>query len=325
MSNGVLVIFDQNQGQVRHVVPEILTVARELGVGAVTALTFGVRASETLETLGEYGAAQAVIWEHEPFTRYSSDGFADAIVELVPQVDPSVILFPASAWGKDLSPRVAELLGAGLVTDCLSLRTDANQRVIATRPIYAGKALAEVAVETPIQMFSMRPNINKAISHPVKPQVLDWTPSIGENSFRSVVVEVRQAESGTKEVTEADIVVSGGRGLKAPENFALLDQLAEVLGAAVGSSRPVADDGWVPHSYHIGQTGKVVSPTVYFAIGISGAIQHLAGISGSKYIVAINSDPEAPIFKVANYGVVGDLFQVVPALTEEIRKIKANS
>ncbi|MCL4496123.1 MAG: electron transfer flavoprotein subunit alpha/FixB family protein [Firmicutes bacterium] len=325
MSEGVLVIFDQNQGQVRHVVPEILSVARELDQGTVTALTFGTGASETLDTLGEYGADQVLFWEQEPFTRYSSDGFADAIAALVPQIDPSVILFPASAWGKDLSPRVAELLGAGLATDCLTLRTDTSHRVIATRPVYAGKALAEVAVETPIQIFSVRPNINKAIPDPKKPKVLDWPPHIADNSFRAVVVERREVQSGVKELTEADIIVSGGRGLKAPENFKLLDQLAEVLGAAVGSSRPVADDGWVPHSYHIGQTGKVVSPTVYFAVGISGAIQHLAGISGSKYIVAINNDPEAPIFKVANYGVVGDLFQVIPLLTEEVRKIKAIS
>ncbi len=325
MSQGVLVIFDQNQGQVRHVVPEMLTVARQIGVGSVTALTFGTGASKTLDTLGEYGADQAIFWEQEPFTRYSSDGFADAIVELVPKIDPSIILFPATAWGKDLSPRIAELLGAGLATDCLSLRREADQQVIATRPVYAGKALADVVIETPLQIFSLRPNINRAVPHSVNPQVLELNPHIAETSFRSVVVELRQAQSDVKEVTEADIVVSGGRGLKASENFALLDQLAAVLGAAVGSSRPVADDGWVPHSYHIGQTGKVVSPTVYFAVGISGAIQHLAGISGSKYIVAINNDAEAPIFKVANYGVVGDLFQVIPALTEEIRKIKADS
>ncbi|OLZ09837.1 electron transfer flavoprotein subunit alpha/FixB family protein [Sulfobacillus thermosulfidooxidans] len=325
MSSGVLVIFDQNQGQVRHVVLEILTVARNLALGSVTALTFGTDASKTLNMLGEYGADQVLFWEQDPFTRYSSDGFADAIASVVPELDPAVILFPASAWGKDLSPRLAELLNAGLATDCLSLRTNEENRVIATRPMYAGKVLAEVQIDTPIQMFSIRPNINAAVPSPTTPVVLDIAPVISEDSFKAVVTERKEVQSGVQELTEADIIVSGGRGIKAAENFKLLDQLAEVLGAAVGSSRPVADDGWVPHSYHIGQTGKVVSPTVYFAIGISGAIQHLAGISGSKYIVAINNDPEAPIFKVANYGIVGDLFQVVPRLTEEIRALKAKN
>ncbi len=325
MSQGVFVIFDQNQGQVRHVVLEVLTMARQLELGSVTTLTFGANASQTLKVLGEYGADQAIFWDQEPFTRYSSDGFADAIAHVVPHVNPAVILFPASAWGKDLSPRVADLIGAGLATDCLSLRVSTDNRVTAVRPIYAGKALAEVAIETPVQMFSIRPNIHKAIPDPKTPTVLDLAPVVSPDSFQSVVTERKEAQTGVQELTEADIIVSGGRGMKAPENFKLLDELATVLGAAVGSSRPVADEGWVPHSYHIGQTGKVVSPTVYFAVGISGAIQHLAGISGSKYIVAINNDAEAPIFKVANYGIVGDLFQVLPLLTEEIRALKANN
>ncbi|PSR37751.1 MAG: electron transfer flavoprotein subunit alpha/FixB family protein [Sulfobacillus thermosulfidooxidans] len=321
MANGVLVIFDQNAGDIRHVVLEMLTVARSLGKGPVTALTFGTDAAKTLPKLAEYGADRAVFWES--YTQYSSDGFSAAIAQSFPQFDADVILFPANAWGKDLSARLSEVLGAGLAADCLHLEAEASGRVKAIRPVYAGKALAEVVINTPVQMFSLRPNINAAEVHQVTPEILDIAPSVDPATFQAVVVERKEAQTGTIELTEADIIVSGGRGMKAPENFQLLDALAAALGAAVGSSRPVADEGWVPHSYHIGQTGKVVSPTVYFAIGISGAIQHLAGISGSKYIVAVNNDPEAPIFKVANYGIVGDLFEVVPRLTEEIQALKA--
>lgn len=323
MAEGVLVIFDQNNGEIRHVVLEMLTVARSLGDGPVTALTFGKDARNTLAKLAEYGAEQVLFWDGDAYARYSSDGFAAAIAEAVPELGPDVILFPATAWGKDLSARLAGVLKAGLATDCLHLEAGEGGRVKAVRPVYAGKALAEVTVNTPVQMFSLRPNVNAAVPAPATPEILNISPAVDSAAFQAVVVERNEAQGGVLELTEADIIVSGGRGIKAPENFKLLDDMAQALGAAVGSSRPVADEGWVPHSYHIGQTGKVVSPTVYFAVGISGAIQHLAGISGSKYIVAINSDPEAPIFKVANYGIVGDLFQVVPRLTEEIKTVKA--
>ncbi len=322
MFSGVLVVFDQSDGNIRHVVAEMLTVARNLDCGPVTALTFGPGADMTAGEIGRYGADQAIFWDTEAFARYSSDGFAEALAQSLPEVGARIVIFPATAWGKDLSARLAEVIGAGLATDCLHLEADSQGRVTALRPIYAGKALVEVSVNTEVQIFSLRPNINAAVENPKTPNVLAIQPHTDGAEFQAVVVERNEAQGGTVELTEADMIVSGGRGIKGPENFKLLDELAQALGAAVGSSRPVADDGWVPHSYHIGQTGKVVSPTVYLAVGISGAIQHLAGISGSKYIVAINNDPEAPIFKVANYGIVGDLFQVVPALTTEVRTLK---
>ncbi|MCY0864105.1 MAG: electron transfer flavoprotein subunit alpha/FixB family protein [Sulfobacillus sp.] len=322
MAEGILVVLDQENGRVRRVAYEMLSRAQEIAPGTVTALTFGPGAETLAETLGRYGADQVVALTGDAFTRYSSDGWAEAVRQVVEVIDPVALFFPATAWGKDLSPRVAGLLEAGLATDCTEIHPSEGGRLEAVRPVYAGKAFQRVRIDTPRQLFSLRPNIQPVIEHGRPGQLRPVTVSVSPDQFQAVVTAVENNAGGTVELTEADIIVSGGRGIKAPENFKILEGLAEVLGAALGSSRPVADEGWVPHSYHIGQTGKVVSPTVYFAVGISGAIQHLAGISGSKYIVAINSDPDAPIFKAANYGIVGDLFQVVPHLTEEIRRLK---
>lgn len=320
MAQGILVVFEQNGGKVRRVALELLSRAQELAPGEVTALTFGSGAEATREQIGRYGADRAAFLSGDAFARYSSDGFAQALAHAVEQLDPRAIFFPATAWGKDLAPRVAGLIQAGLATDCTEVHRRENGAFYGVRPIYAGKAFAKVAINTPRQLFSLRPNIQKIVESGRAAEVLTVDPRISPDQFQAVVTEVRSNSSEKLELTEAEMIVSGGRGMKGPENFKMLDELASVLGAAVGSSRPVADEGWVPHSYHIGQTGKVVSPNVYFAVGISGAIQHLAGISGSKYIVAINSDAEAPIFKAANYGIVGDLFKVVPALTEAIRQ-----
>lgn len=324
MAHGILVVLEQNAGKVRRVAYEMLSRAQQLAPGEVTALTFGPGAEEVREALGQYGADQVVALTAEAFSRYSSDGFARAVVQVVDALDPLAVFFPATAWGKDLAPRVAGMLKAGLASDCTEVDRGDDGRLYAVRPIYAGKAFARVAVDTPRQLFSLRPNIQKIIESHRPGELLALDPGVDPSSFRAVVTEVKQNQGGKLELTEADMIVSGGRGIRAPENYRVVEELAEVLGAAMGSSRPLADEGWVPHSYHIGQTGKVVSPTVYFAVGISGAIQHLAGISGSKYIVAINNDPDAPIFKAANYGIVGDLFKVVPALVQEIRTLKAS-
>lgn len=325
MASGILVVFNQEGGRVRRVAYEMLSLAQKLAPGAVTAVTFGEGADALRENVGRYGADQAVLLTSPTYHRYSSDGFAKALREVVETVDAEALFFPANAWGKDLAPRVAGLLGAGLASDCTEVHRREDGRLGAIRPIYAGKAYARVAVDSPRQIFSLRPNIQTVTEsgRPAEPLTLE--PHVDVSEFQAVVTEVRESQGGQLELTEADIIVSGGRGIKSPENFKVIEDLADALGAALGSSRPVADEGWVPHSYHIGQTGKVVSPTVYFAVGISGAIQHLAGISGSKYIVAINSDPGAPIFKAANYGIVGDLFKVVPALANEIRRIREDA
>jgi electron transfer flavoprotein alpha subunit len=318
---GYLVVLEHSEGQPRRVSRELASTAHRLAGGPVTAVALGPGAEALAGEMGHHGVNRLLALDDARFAQYSSDGFGDALAALIRQEDPDVVLFPATAWGKDLAPRVSGLLGAGLVTDCTGLEADGDS-LVAIRPVYAGKAFTRVRVQGRPALYSLRPNV-QPIAEVETPCAVE-RPDVGEagKDAKARVTAVDRATSETVELTEASIIVSGGRGMKAPENFRLLDELAAELGAAVGSSRPVADEGWVPHSYHVGQTGKVVSPDLYIAVGISGAIQHVAGISGSKYIVAINNDPDAPIFKVANYGIVGDLFQVVPALTEAIRAHK---
>lgn len=325
MAEGILVVMDQSEGKVRRVAYEMLSLAQGLQQGPVTALTFGSGAETLKDNLGRYGADQVVFLTDDTYSHYSSDGFALAIEKVVEQVDPTALFFPATAWGKDLAPRVAGLLSAGLASDCTEIFQRDDGRLGAVRPMYAGKAYARIAIDSARQIFSVRPNVQVVVETNRAANEIAVDPGLQVGQFKAHVIEVQESQTEQIELTEAEMIVSGGRGIKAPENFKVLEELATALGAALGSSRPVADEGWVPHSYHIGQTGKVVSPTVYFAVGISGAIQHLAGISSSKYIVAINSDPDAPIFKAANYGIVGDLFKVVPALAKEVRQIKEDA
>lgn len=322
---GYLIVIEQTDGQMRRVSREVISTAKALGGGDVTAVAFGPGARSLAEEAGRHGATRLIAAEGERFSHYSSDGFAEALAAIIKGEEPDVVLYPATSWGKDLSPRVSGLTGAGLVTDCTALVRDGDD-VLATRPVYAGKAFTRVRVTGRPAMFSLRPNVQPVTETGAGPASV-VEPDLGEAGAAPMarVSGVERGQSDTLELTEASVIVSGGRGMKSGDNFRILDELAAELGAAVGSSRPVADEGWVPHSYHVGQTGKVVSPDLYIAVGISGAIQHVAGISGSKYIVAINNDAEAPIFKVANYGIVGDLFQVVPALTEALHQHKQNA
>jgi electron transfer flavoprotein alpha subunit len=225
--------------------------------------------------------------------------------------------------GKDLAPRVAARLGAGLAADCIAVAVEGG-RLVATRPVFAGKAQQKVAFPGRPALLSLRPKVFPAAAGAgrtarVETLEIAWSPADARARVRSV----EAAAGGSVDLTEAEIIVSGGRGLKGPEHFKVIEALAEALGATVGASRAVVDAGWRPHADQVGQTGKTVSPKLYVAIGISGAIQHLAGMSSSRCIVAINKDPEAPIFKIADYGIVGDLFEVVPALTEEVKKLNA--
>ncbi|MCW8822731.1 MAG: electron transfer flavoprotein subunit alpha/FixB family protein, partial [Ignavibacteriaceae bacterium] len=225
-----------------------------------------------------------------------------------------------TALGKDLAPHLSIKLDAACVVDCIKISVSGN-KIICTRPTYAGKALVDLKLLSNKKVITIRPNVFKAQvtenSNPPEIVVKDITSA----NLRSKVTEFKKAE-GKLDVSEADIIVSGGRGMKGPENFHLIEELAETLGAAVGASRAVVDAGWRPHSEQVGQTGKTVSPTLYIACGISGAIQHLAGMSSSKFIVAINKDKDAPIFNVADYGITGDLFEILPVLTSEIKKVK---
>jgi len=268
-----------------------------------------------------YGATKVYVLENSLFAHYSSQAFAQALASLVEEIQPEVIFFSATAMGKDLAPRLAAKLGVSLASDCI--KTEIREgKLEVVRPIYAGKALLALRFKSSPQIASLRPNVFPVLeSAEGKGEVIRKEIITAEESIKGRVVDIIREEGTELDVTEADIVVSGGRGLKGPENFDLIREIVALLPhAAVGASRSAVDAGWIDHQNQVGQTGKTVSPNLYMAFGISGAIQHLAGMSSSKYIVAVNKDREAPIFKVADFGVVGDLFQVIPHLKEEIKK-----
>ena len=255
---------------------------------------------------------------------YLAETYVPIIADIVAKCDPAAVILPASVDGKDLGARLSARLKAGLVQDCTQIVCE-NGRIKAKRPIFAGKCFAWCEwAEGALPVISCRPNVMDCIP-PIeagKAEVEKVPVSLTET--RSRVKSIDLDTSGKVELTEAEIIVSGGRGMKGPENYAILEDMAKVLGAAVGASRAAVDSGWRPHSDQVGQTGKVVNPNLYIAVGISGAIQHLAGMGSSKFIVAINKDSEAPIFSKADYGVVEDLFNFIPTLTEEIRKLKSS-
>lgn len=284
----------------------------------VLALVIGNGVEELAGELGNYGASRVVVVDAPALAQHSNTAFAKVIAEVAKKVGADLVFLPASQMGKDLAPRVAVKLDAGLASDCIAMRVEGDN-IVATRPVYAGKALVDVIVKTNTKVFTLRPNVFTAAPADGKAAIEKMEIALNDADLASVVKEVKVA-SGRPDVTEADIVVSGGRGLKGPENFHLIEELADALGGGVGASRAVVDAGWRPHDEQVGQTGKTVSPSLYVACGISGAVQHLAGMSSSKYIVAINKDKDAPIFQLADYGIVGDVFEILPELTMEIKK-----
>jgi len=321
----VLVFIEQRDGRVRAVSKEALGEATRLAavLGGPVVGVCPAAADPGLAALGESGAEQAILARHAAFAAYHPAGYARAVAAAVERVHPKAVLFAASAMGKDLAPRVAARLDLGLATDCTALAAEGG-RLIATRPVYAGKAVQKVGFVRAPAMLSLRPKIFAPVAKPGKSAAVETVAVAEDPSFaRARLREVISSAAGKADLTESEIIVSGGRGLKGPENFKIVEELADALGATVGASRAVVDAGWRPHADQVGQTGKTVSPKLYVAVGISGAIQHLAGMSSSRCIVAINKDPEAPIFKVADYGLVGDLFEVVPALTEAVKKLNA--
>jgi electron transfer flavoprotein alpha subunit len=295
------------------------TIADQLG-GEVIGLVVGGAVQSIAPALGGYGAAKVAVAEDARLAMYSPTAYASIIAAAATAEQAGVVIFPATAMGKDLAPRVAVKLDAGLASDCIALNVEGGE-MVASRPVYAGKALTSVKVASAVKVFTLRPNVFSAgeAGSAVAP-VEKMTLTLSDRDFACVVKEVKQS-SGKLDVAEADIIVTGGRGMKGPEHFALIEQLADAVGGAVGASRAVVDAGWRPHEEQVGQTGKTVSPSLYIAVGVSGAIQHLAGMSSSKYIVAINKDKDAPIFQVATYGIVGDAFEVVPAFTAEVKKL----
>ncbi len=318
----ILVVTEQRQGALRKVSFEAVAAARSIAdaMGAtVDAIVFGTGSVEGAAGLGPAGADRVLTAIHEGFGLYNPDGYSATIASIGGNY--AAIVFAASATGRDLAPRVAAKLRTACATDVTALRVESGT-IVATRPVYAGKAIQRLVLGGSPAILSVRPNTFA----PVKVDKAGSAAAVAVPAFiqRVTVTEIKAPPVAALDVTEASIVVSGGRGLKDPANFKLVEDLAAAFGsAAVGASRAVVDAGWREHGAQVGQTGKTVAPSLYVAIGISGAIQHLAGMRTSKVIVAINKDKDAPIFKVADYGIVGDLFDVVPRLTEEIRKLKA--
>jgi electron transfer flavoprotein alpha subunit len=289
----------------------------------VEVLLIGNAVSGVASELGAYGIKKVLIAEDPKLEKYSTIAYSKILAEVVKQRGADVVILSATAMGKDISPRVSARLEAGLVVDCTEIRVDGGN-IIAKRPVYAGKSYIEVKVTSPVKLFTLRPNVFKPVKiDGITSEIEKVTIEITNDDLKTQVKEV-VVSAEKLDVTEANIVVSGGRGLKGPENFHLVEELAAVLGGAAGASRAIVDAGWRPHSDQVGQTGKTVAPSLYIAVGISGAIQHLAGMSSSKCIVAINKDKDAPIFQVADYGLVGDALELVPALTEELKKVLSN-
>jgi len=325
MSNDVLVVAEIRDGAPKKVSFEMLgegqRIAQQLG-GSVQAVALGHGISDAATTLAQYGAQKIWVADDPSLENYTAEGYTNVLANLVERAQPALVLLGATTTGKDLAPRLAARLAVGLTSDCTDFAVQSGELLV-TRPIYAGKAIATVKGLVRPHMATVRPNVFPTPqADPSREAAVESIPA-DAGEIRAKVLEMIKEAGERIELTEADIIVSGGRGLKDPANFALIEELAGVLGAAVGASRAAVDAGWKDHSYQVGQTGKVVTPTLYIACGISGAIQHLAGMKTSKYIVAVNKDPEAPIFKVADYGIVGDLLKVVPALTEEFKRMKA--
>ncbi|NUM80829.1 electron transfer flavoprotein subunit alpha/FixB family protein [bacterium] len=301
-----------------EVASEAKNLADQMSVDAV-GLVVGSNVAGMAAELGRYGLKRIYVIEDAALENYSTEGYTQAVEEIAKKENAKVILMAATAMGRDLSTRVAGRLKAGIASDVTHLDVSGGKLTI-SRPIFAGKAIQKLVITSNVQVISLRPNIFRPRENAVQASVEKVNISLKpiRAKIKNMVVE-----TGKKiELTEADVIVSGGRGLKGPENWNLVTDLANAFGAAAGASRAVVDAGWRPHEEQVGQTGKTVSPQLYVACGISGAIQHLAGMSSSKYIVAINSDAEAPIFKIADYGIVGDVFEVLPALTKEVNKLK---
>jgi len=326
MAQGIWIIAEQREGELRKISFELTSEARRLAdqlSQSVTAILLGSNIKEKAPELGKYGADRVIVADDSRLATYTTDAYVSVIAQLAQSGEPAIILLGASVQGKDLSGRLAARLGVGMVQDCVAFSLE-NGNLVAKRPIYAGKAYATATFKDSVpQIATARPNVLD-LNEPdgsKSAEVVDAEFSLDDSQLKTKVVEIIQEEGAKVDLTEAERIVSGGRGMKGPENYNILEELADIINATVGASRSAVDSGWRPHSDQVGQTGKVVSPNLYIACGISGAIQHLAGMSTSKCIVAVNKDPEAPIFQKADYGIVGDLFEVVPALSEEIKKI----
>ncbi len=313
----ILVVVDHADGVVKKPTTELLTIARRMG--EPVAVFLGQGSAGALETLGRFGATKVFVVDAPELDQFLVAPKAEALAAVVAQVNPDAVLVTSSAEGKEIAARLAVKTGSGIVTDAVDVAADGT----ATQSVFAGSWSVTAKVTTGTPIITVKPNAAAPEPAETTPAVENVTVAFSDVATSAKITGVEpRAKSGRPELTEAAIVVSGGRGVGGPEGFATVEALADALGAAVGASRAATDAGWYPHAFQVGQTGKTVSPQLYIANGISGAIQHRAGMQTSKTIVAVNKDAEAPIFELADYGVVGDLFKVVPQLTDEVAKRK---
>ncbi len=324
---GVWVIAETHDGKFAEVTVELLGEGRKLAEALdeeLALLLVGHEVEPLVPAAAAYGADKVYLVEDEALKHYRTGPFVDVMTGLINKHKPEIVLIGATSMGRDLASRIAARIGAGLTADCTGLEIDPAERLLLqTRPAFGGNIMASILCrQARPQMATVRPRVMKkpALQEGRQAEVIRKQVSLNEKAILTKIVEVIR-EEGAEQVNlqDAEIIVSGGRGLRAPENFAMIRELAGVLGGAVGASRATVDAGWIPAYHQVGQTGKTVQPKLYIACGISGAVQHLAGMSSSDCIVAINSDPDAPIFDVATYGIVGDLFEVVPALTAALK------
>jgi len=319
MINKILVFIEQRNSQIKKSSLETANAAKNIADQLNSEVEAVIIGNDVVgaEDIGQYGISNVTHIKNADLENYSTSAYSKLLSSHAEEINADAIFIANTALGKDLAPFVAVSLNAGIAIDCTALSVNDGD-ITATRPVYAGKALIDIQLTSEKKIFTLRPNVFPAeVKGDEKANVT--VKEVDSVDLSSKVVEIKKA-SDKLDVAEANIIVSGGRGLKGPENFAIIEELAGLLGAAVGASRAAVDAGWRPHSDQVGQTGKTVSPNLYIAVGISGAIQHLAGMSSSKYIVAINIDKDAPIFQFADYGIVADLFEIVPAMIEELKK-----
>ena len=320
MPQGVLAIAEQTEGVFRKITFEALSEGRRIADQMdcdLAALVLGSNIEEISKSLQKFGTDRIIVAENESLAEYINDTYTNVIADIITKEKPAIVILGASTQGKDLSARLSARLDASLGMDCVAIRVEENNLIV-TRPMYGGKVLADVALTGELQMAAIRPN-SMTVKETDGAGVVE---KIDVDTGKTDLMFIEKTlETGKVELTEADIIVSGGRGMGGAD-YSIIEELAELLNGAVGASRSAVDEGWRSPSDQVGQTGKTVSPNLYIACGISGAIQHLAGMSTSKVIVAINKDSEAPMFSKADYGIVGDLFEVLPLVTEEIRKLK---
>ncbi|GGE42341.1 electron transfer flavoprotein subunit alpha [Pullulanibacillus camelliae] len=320
MARKTLVIAESKEGQCRHVSFEAIAAAKQLADGGeVVAVLCGDQVEAFGPILGYYGADRVLIVENEQLKSYTPDGYKQALMQVISSEQPKAIVMGHTAMGKDLSAGLAARLDCGLVSDITDL--EIGDKPLFIRPIYSGKAFEKKRINSEMLFVTLRPNNIAALEKDETREVTIEVFDVVVKDLRTIVKDIVKKTTTGVDLSEAKVIVSGGRGVKNAEGFKPLQELADVLGGAVGASRAACDAGYCDYSLQIGQTGKVVTPDLYIACGISGAIQHLAGMSNSKVIVAINKDPEANIFNIADYGIVGDLFEVVPRLTQHFKEV----